>query len=268
VSIKREYLETQVRTARDIPSETNMVLRLNFCVWTRAVARYIPAGAWAACEGVLDDAELAAGECYGGLDLGETDDFSCWARVWRLPGGRIAVKVKTFIPEAALQARADRPYGQWKLTGALEVTDGNQADFDHIEDVLREDCQADGVRQVGYDKRFAEQLAQHLVADGILMVDTPQGFYFNETLRWLSKLVQTRKLVHDGNPLLAWMIDNAVTIMGRERQIRLAKDKATEKIDGVSALVMALDRAMRDQPEEEAGFQVWGVAPGGVEDSR
>uniref|UniRef100_A0A6M3J7L9 Putative terminase n=1 Tax=viral metagenome TaxID=1070528 RepID=A0A6M3J7L9_9ZZZZ len=258
VSIRRDYLETQVRTAKDIPSETNMVLRLNFCIWTRAVARYIPAGTWAACEGVLDDAELAAAECYGGIDLGETDDFSCWARAWRLSDGRIGVKVKTFVPEAAEQVKLDRPYRAWQQAGSLEITDGNQADFDRIEDVIRTDCQDGGILQVGYDKRFALQMAQHLMGDGIVMVDTPQGFYFNEALRWFSKLVQEQKIVHDGDPLLAWMIDNAVTIPGRERQIRLAKDKATEKMDGVSALIMALDRAMRDQPEEQAGFQVWG----------
>jgi len=99
-------------------------------------------------------------------------------------------------PEAALQA-ARPAYGQWKQVGSLEVTEGNQADFDHIEDVLREDCQAGGVRQVATTNASPSTRAA-LVADGILMVDHAAGLLLQRNLRWFSKLVQTRKLVHDG----------------------------------------------------------------------
>jgi len=59
------------------------------------------------------------------------------------------------------------------------------------------------------------------------------------------------------------MIDNAVTIMGRERQIRLAKDKATEKSTGSGARDGARP-ARCGTSRNEAGFQVWGadIAPG------
>src|SRR5206468_4740870 len=46
VTITREYLQRQVDNAKNIPSETNTVLRLNFCVWTNAHTRAIDMTLW------------------------------------------------------------------------------------------------------------------------------------------------------------------------------------------------------------------------------
>lgn len=259
VSIQREYLETQVRTARDIPSETNTVLRLNFCVWTRGAQRFIPAAQWAACaDGTIDDAQLEGRPCYAGLDLGETDDFSAFALVWLLDDGRWYTRGRCWIPDAATVTKPDRPYHAWVAEGTLTVTDGNQADYDLIETDVREACERWGVRQVAYDKRFAEQLAQHLTAAGIVCIDTPQGYQLNAALREVSRRVKSTALAHDGRSLMAWHVDNAVTRTGRERQIRLDKDAPGDKMDWAAALTMAASRALlSDATSDDVPLSVW-----------
>ncbi len=49
VSLPWQYLREQVREAIDLPSQRNMVRRLNFCQWTQQQTAGIPMEAWAAC---------------------------------------------------------------------------------------------------------------------------------------------------------------------------------------------------------------------------
>ena len=96
-----------------------------------------------------------------------------------------------------------------------------------------------GVIECAFDKRFANQMAQNLQGRGITMVDTPQGFQLNEALRKVSDLNASGNLCHGNNPILSVMASNAVVRHGRNKEIRLDKEKAADKIDGISALTMA-----------------------------
>lgn len=245
VSITVEYLRRQVQNAKHIPAETNTVLRLNFCVWTQAHTRAIDMGQWQACQPLPPDEELAGQPCFGGLDLGQTDDFSSWVRIWDLGDGRVAVKVRFWIPRAALEKHPDRPYDVWVGKGLLEITEGTTTDYDVVERAVQADCQRDGVREVSYDKRFAEQLAQHLVGAGVVMVDQPQGFQLNEAIRKKLELIAEGDLCHGQHEILGWMAANYVLRTGMKGEVRPDKEKAAEKIDGQVALDMAIARWVR-----------------------
>jgi phage terminase large subunit-like protein len=115
VSIGREYLQDQVAAAKNIPAETNTVLRLNFCVWTQAVTRFFDLAQWQACAAHVTDQELEhAIACYGGLDLGQSDDLCAFAKVWLLEDGRVAVRMRYWLPRSALERFPNRPYDQWE----------------------------------------------------------------------------------------------------------------------------------------------------------
>ena len=61
----------------------------------------------------------------------------------------------------------------------------------------------------------------------------------------LMKLTLEQKLVHNGHPILRWMMDNIFIKRDPAGNIKPDKEKSTEKIDGAVALIMALDRAIR-----------------------
>jgi phage terminase large subunit-like protein len=251
VSIQHEYLARQVESAKNIPAETNTVLRLNFCVWTQAVSRYFDMAKWMACGDAVPDAELIGQPCYAGLDLGQSDDFSAFVRLWLLEDGRVGLKVRFWLPRAALEKYPHRPYAAWERGGWLEITEGNTTDYDIVEAAVIQDCRESGVRELAYDKRFAEHMAIHFQAAGINCIDTPQGFFLNQALRRVNEWVVDGELCHGGNPILAFMADNSVVKFGRDQAIRLDKETAREKIDGIAALVMAADRVVR-QPQHGA----------------
>ena len=59
------------------------------------------------------------------------------------------------------------------------------------------------------------------------------------------KLTLEQRIAHGGQPVLRWMMDNIFIKTDPAGNIKPDKEKSTEKIDGVVATVMALDRAIR-----------------------
>ena len=77
------------------------------------------------------------------------------------------------------------------------------------------------------------------------MVEFRQGFRsMAAPTRELEKLIVSKKLAHGGNPVTRWMAANVAVAQDPAGNLRPAKDKSTERIDGIVALIMAIGRAM------------------------
>ena len=66
---------------------------------------------------------------------------------------------------------------------------------------------------------------------------------FSEPMKMLEALVLQKKLVHNGCPVLGWMVSNVVAHLDAKDNIYPRKERAENKIDGIVALIMALSRA-------------------------
>lgn len=262
VSIFHEYLRRQVKNATNIPGETNTVLRLNFCVWTQQDNRAIDMAHWRACRPMPPETELVGAPCFGCLDLGETDDFTAWGALWVLEDGRLAVRMRYWIPEGALERYPDRPYDVWRRDGRLEVCGQEVTDYEAVRAAILEDHAALGMQSVFYDTRTARETAQILTAAGVDMVPMTQGFALNEAIKRLLSMVVSGDLCHGDDPILSWMADNTVVLTGIRGEKRLAKERAPDKIDGIAALVMGIEGALirreRTPPPEYPVFFVGG----------
>ena len=53
------------------------------------------------------------------------------------------------------------------------------------------------------------------------------------------------KLAHGNNPVLNWMADNLVAVADPAGNVKPDKAKSRERIDGMAALIMGVDRAVR-----------------------
>jgi phage terminase large subunit-like protein len=261
VTVRPEFLEAECRRAQLSPAYENTFRRYHLNQWTEQVSRWLPLDAWATCSAAVDDADLEGAPCYAGLDLGQTEDFSALVLVFVLPDGRWATRTRYWLPAKALERYPHRPYAVWQRQNRLTVHEGDTTTFDAVGADVLEECQRYGVRELAYDKRFATQIAQRLTGAGIVAVDTPQGFQLNEPLRKLLELVLAGKLAHGADPVLAWMAGNMVVRTGTRGEIRPAKDAAKDKIDGIVALAMAIDRAIRSdsQPPEESAYADHGL---------
>jgi phage terminase large subunit-like protein len=67
----------------------------------------------------------------------------------------------------------------------------------------------------------------------------------------LAMLIVSKKLAHGGNPVTRWMASNVAVAHDPAGDLKPAKDKSTERIDGVVALIMAIGRAQVAQEEPQ-----------------
>jgi phage terminase large subunit-like protein len=139
----------------------------------------------------------------------------------------------------------------WVRNGFITATPGNVIDYEWIKDEVRKLAKRYRLKEIAYDRFGATQLAQDFINDGLEVIPFGQGMVsMSGPTKELEKLVLSRQLVHGGNPVLRWMADNLVVTMDAAGNIKPAKDKSTEKIDGMVALIMGLDRAIRNAPKE------------------
>lgn len=103
------------------------------------------------------------------------------------------------------------------------------------------------IREIAHDRWNATMMVQTLEDDGFTMVPFGQGFKdMSPPTKELMRIVLEHKLAHGGHPVLRWNMDNAYVRTDPAGNLKLDKEKSTEKVDGAVALVMALDRAMKN----------------------
>lgn len=248
-TIKLDYLEGECRRAREVPGYENTFKRLHLNVWTEQAVRWLPMEAWDECGGTVDSTALAGRSCFAGFDLSTTTDLT--ALVLYFPpeedGERAKVLPFFWIPSDSLDKRVRRdhvPYDVWAREGLVTVTDGNVTDYDRIREDVRELAERYRIQEIAYDRWNSSQIVTQLQEDGATMVPIGQGFQsMSAPARELEKIVLGRQFDHGGNPVLRWMAANVAVKTDPAGNIKPDKEKSTERIDGIVALVMALARA-------------------------
>ncbi len=161
-------------------------------------------------------------------------------------GERFTLFVRLYLNEAAVEESGNAHLAGWGRVGAVKVTDGNVTDFDAIADDLRSDCTRFDVQEIAYDPALSRYFATKLTEEGLPMVEIRQApMFYTQPLIQVENLVLERKLAHEGNPVMAWMMSNVVVTTSRITGLKHpTKARPENKIDGPVAALMALGRAM------------------------
>lgn len=248
VSISEDYLKRECAKAENVPAYENTFRRLHLNQWTQQESRWIPMAAWEACGGQVIPEMLKGKPCYAGLDLSSTTDITALVLAFPVDG---AVKLLSYfwIPGDDLHDRANRdhvPYELWVKQGLINATAGNVIDYGFIVAKIAELRKQYALKEIAFDRWGAAKIVQELTELGVAVVPFGQGFAsMAGPSKELLRLVLSGKLHHGGNPVMRWMADNAVVKSDPAGNIKPDKSKSTQRIDGIVATVMALDRAMR-----------------------
>lgn len=269
VSKKRDDIRRKLQRAEQMPARLNAFLKLELNQWTTAEERWLSPDVWRACSFDVDAEALAGRRCFAGLDLSSTTDISALVYVFppeedeELEDGRYEVLTRFWIPKDNLheRARTDRvPYEAWLTHGYIEATPGNVIDYDYILAQIDADRERYELAELAFDRWGAARIVTQLQARGIEVVQFGQGYAsMNGPMRELEKMLLARELAHGGDPVLAWMADNMVAATDPAGNVKPDKSKSIEKIDGVVALIMALDRAVVAAEDEESVYEQRGV---------
>jgi phage terminase large subunit-like protein len=136
---------------------------------------------------------------------------------------------------------------------------GNVIDYEWIFEQIEQDLDTFDVDQIAFDRWGAARVVQVLESKGATMVQFGQGFAsMNPPMKELERLVLSKKINHGNNPVLTWMADNLVARVDPAGNIKPDKEKSREKIDGIVALIMAIDLALR-HPESKSVYEKRGI---------
>lgn len=249
VSVSMDYLEKKCEEAKALPSEENNFKRLHLNLWTEQLDRWLPMDKWNACP-VLPVPDDKALEWYGGLDLSQNIDLTCFSLVAQDKDGITHVKTFPFIPKDNITRREERdkvPFSVWAKDGYIELTEGDCIDHEYIRKRILELAKTHTIKEIAIDRKFAGQIINQLIADGFEVVPFGQGTVsMNSPCKHLERLILQKKINHTNHPVLNWCISNVTVKPDSHENIAPDKEKSIERIDAVVSMLMALGRLIQE----------------------
>lgn len=268
-TITIDKLRDAYNEARHIPAKQNTFRRLRLNQWTSQGVRWLPMNFWDKCDIPVDRDLLKGRECYGGLDLASKVDIAAFVLMFPDENGFFDILPFFWIPEENMIQRSKNdgvPYDVWVRQGYITATPGNVIDYDYIENEIIELGHEFHVMDIGYDEWGAVQIAQHLEKEDFTITTFRQGMKsMSPPTKDLLTLTMGLKLRHGGNPVLRWMADNLTVKSDAAENYKPDKEKSTERIDGIVALIMGLDRAIRQEDTESIYSERGIITIGGEE---
>ena len=235
------------------PAEENIFRQLRLNTWVSSTVAWLPEQVFDRGNIPIDYEVLRGRDCYGGLDLSSTTDISAFVLVFppRDETENYVVLPHFWLPSESLDVRVRRdrvPYDVWNKQGFFHLTEGNVIDYNEIERTICELGQQYHIMEIGIDRWNATQLMINLQGDGFTMVPIGMGFKDQSPpMKELMKLFLAGRITHGGNPVLRWMAQNVVAETDAAENIKPSKAKSQDRIDGMVALIMAIDRAVRHE---------------------
>ena len=252
-----ERLRDAYREAKQNPADevTFKWLRLN--MWVSSTVAWIPDAIFMKGNEEIDLAALEGRDCYGGLDLSSTGDITALVLMFppRDEDEKYILLPFFWVPEETIPQRvkaASVPYDIWERQGYLLSTEGNVIHYDFIEKFINDLAEKYHIVEIAVDRWNATQMIQNLEGDGFTMVPFGQGFAsMSGPTKDFYRLLMEGQIIHGGHPVLRWMASNVVVDTDPAGNIKVTKAKSKEKIDGIVAAIMALDRCIRNQTEPQ-----------------
>lgn len=251
VTVGIDKVKAACESAKQNPGEENSFRQLRLNQWVKQSIRWMPMEKWDECAFKFTDEELHGRVCYGGLDLSSTTDITAFVLVFPPLDEDDKYYIVPFfwLPEDNLPLRVKRDhvnYDLWQRQGYIMTTEGNVVHYGFIESFIEELGIMYNIREIAFDRWGAVQMVQNLDGMGFTVVPFGQGFKdMSPPTKELMKLTLEKEIAHRGQPVLRWMMDNIFIRKDPAGNIKPDKEKSTEKIDGVVATIMALDRAIR-----------------------
>lgn len=263
-----KYLREQVVQARGMPAKESVVRRLNFCQWVESASPWLSGRLWMAASESYDENLLRDRRCWGGLDLSSTTDLTAFVLTFEPTEDDPHWRQLPFfwLPEEGLSEKADQdrvPYVEWKRAGHLRTTPGRAVSKLHVLHEISAICAPYDVQSIGYDDwRIADLIALQ-EQEGVTLPPL-QGF--RQGYKSMGPAVEefesrfiSGALKHPGNPVFTWNAANAVVEQDPAGNKKPAKHKATGRIDGIVASIMANGISTKTEDDGAGAPMVWGI---------
>lgn len=247
ISVSKRYLHARRLKALNSPTKQAAYKTKHLCHWVGARVAWMNMLRLQRCVKPRLDLQAFEGRrAFGGLDLASRVDLASMAIVIE-DGPRIVAFSTYWAPESVVDGAdvRNKNYKAWADAGYLIKTPGDTIDFDFIEEHVKQMAELLDLHEIGYDPYQATQLATHLQGEGLTMVELrPTPINFSEPMMELDSRIIDRKFAYNGNAVTTWCFGNTVAKMrGMMGDLIMPdKERPEQKIDGVVALIMGVNR--------------------------
>lgn len=252
-----ERLRDAYREAKQNPADEITFRWLRMNQWVSSTTAWIPDQIYQRGNEEIDLKALEGRDCYGGLDLSSTGDITAFVLMFppRNEEEKYILLPFFWVPEETIPQRVKAnsvPYDVWEHQGYLMSTEGNVIHYDFIEKFIEELGEKYHILEIAFDRWGATQMVQDLEGMGFTVVPFGQGYSsMSAPTKEFYKILMEGNMVHGGHPVLRWMAGNVVIDTDPAGNIKVTKARSKEKIDGIVAAIMALDRCIRNQVQPQ-----------------
>ena len=258
-------IRSKLASALESPEKMESFLTKNMNLWVNQSAMsYMDMAKWKERGAITKiPVDLCGRSAYVGIDLSKRIDLTAAGIIVPIDGDsaiQYVVRAHGFIPEdtVAVHEKTDKvPYRAWAKAGYLTITPGDVVDYRFIESWIHETTDDLGVnvKELCYDPYNATHFAQDFDAQGVTTVEVRQGMRtLSEPTKAFREEAYRGNILHEPNPLLDWAISNAVTKRDHNENIILDKEKSTNRIDPIAAVINAFSRARVTVEEDMSDY--------------
>jgi phage terminase large subunit-like protein len=256
IIIDRQQLREMRDAALRSPHLENDFRRFFCNQWTQATSTWIPAHVLNKNDGPVIEEELRGVPCYGGLDLSQKNDLTCFTLIWE-KNGLIYVRPWFYAPEEGIVEKGHHDgvdYKAWQEQGYIELIPGPTVSAVFVRERILQICSRFDVKQIAFDRYNSDEVVGYLTERGLNLVEFSQGY---GAMNAPAKKIETTAL--EGgfrfgfNPILAWNFASSTIstdVYGNYKIVKPDRFKSSKRVDGVLALAMAIG-AWQRKPDDE-----------------
>lgn len=249
ITVMEDFLKTEVVKAKVSPARQTTFSQLYLNKWTREVSRWLDMSIWDLCgEKIINPEDYKNRSCFVGLDLSTTIDMTAMVRLYPEEDESYTIIPHFWLPQDNIyeKEKKDRlPYTHWAEKGFLTLTPGNVIDYKFIKHTIMEVADHSHIMELAYDAWNATAIITELQEMGMRVAPTRQGFAtLSAPTKHLETLIMQKKINHGNNPVLRSHADGSLVITDPAGNIKPDKSRSITRIDGIVALIMAINSAM------------------------
>ena len=242
-------IRAELQVALDKPEKMRDFLTKSMNIWVNQRENgYMNMAKWAACKAVLPD--LTGKSCYVGVDLSAKIDLTSVTFEFFFDD-KYHIFSHSFIPEDTFRQKMKTervPYDRWIAGGWITATPGPVVDYRKVLQYVLDKAEKQGwyIEEICIDPWGSVQIGKDFEDKGKTVVEIIQGIKtLSEPTKDFRDMVYLGRVVHDGNPVLAWAVGNAIAEqVDRNQNLILSKKKSKQRIDPIAATINAHVRAM------------------------
>lgn len=258
ISVFEDFLLAQLAQAKRSATKQNAFRTKHLNDWVGARTVWMNMLAWQRQKRAMTVEDFRGVPCWMGVDLASKIDVAALVMLFERDQQLFCIP-RFYVPEAALEE--NDKYRQFATSGDLIVTPGVQTDTQFIEEDIKKFAAIASLQDAGFDDWQANDLMNRLQSTSL----KDKVVNFNQTVRNMSEpmkeveaRVLSRRLWHDGNPVMTWMMGNVAAKIDAKENIYPRKENDNDprcKIDGPVALITAMGRALAGR-EPEKSYQM------------